>query len=527
MALAPESGRIREKLVRAVSRVRRKLSFPGRFRRRGGVPIPRFLRDFRVPLAATLAAVAAVAGTYLAAEQHVLAETRTYYKVLVNGQFAGEISSRELVAGLIEDTRKRLEEANLHTKVRYALREPEIAFLSEKAYKAEPDDEETLRRVAASLETYPVGVKLFIDGKLVGVVRDEQTANALLERVKDRYTNDLEPAAKPEVRVLSFQAGSTDGGSDSSVGNAGEDTEPAPERRLLSVGFVETVSVVQAVISADEVQDPEELYEMLVTGDPAPVKYTVQPGDCISCIAQKLNVPKELIYRNNPWIQNDLIRVGDELDLTQEKPLLNVETAELVTRTEAIQPQVVYQDDNQLIKGQTKVISQGKPGEQLVTYRVVRLNGQPVEEEQLSVQVLSPAVPKIIARGTKVVRGVGTGKFAMPVLNYRITSNFGQRWGRQHKGIDIIGNKNIMAADNGVVEFAGKKNGLGNAIIIDHQNGFKTVYGHLSKISVKKGQAVEKGQVIGIMGSTGNSTGVHLHFEIHKNGKVKNPKDYL
>ena len=526
MAFAPESGRIREKLVRAVSRVRRKLSLPGRFRRLGGGPIPRFLRDFRVPLAATLAAVTAVAGTYLAAEQYVSAETRTYYKVLVNGQYAGDISSQELVADLIKDTRKRLEEANLHTKVRYALREPEITFLSEKAYKAEPDDEGTLQRVAASLETYPVGVKLFIDGKLVGVVRDEQTANALLERVKDRYTGGLESADKPEVKVLAFQADGPDGGNGLTGGDAGGG-EPAPERQLLSVGFVETVSVVQAEISADQVQDPEELYEKLVSGDPAPVKYTVQPGDCISCIAQKLNVPRELIYRNNPWIENDLIRVGDELDLTKEKPLLNVETAELITKTEAIKPHVVYQDDSQMIKGQTKVISQGKPGQQLVTYRVVKLNGHPVEEEQLSVQVLVPAEPKIIARGTKVVRGVGTGKFAMPVLNYRITSNFGQRWGRQHKGIDIIGNKNIMAADNGVVEFTGKKNGLGNTIIIDHKNGFKTVYGHLSKISVKKGQTVEKGQVIGIMGSTGNSTGVHLHFEIHKNGTVKNPKDYL
>src|SRR5690606_2935750 len=189
---------------------------------------------------------------------------------------------------------------NLHTKVRYALREPEITFQSEKAYKAEPDDEGTLRRVAASLETYPVGVKLFIDGKLVGVVRDEQTANALLERMKDRYIHGVEPAGKPEVRVLSYQADGPDG-SGSSGSGAGGDAESAPERQLLSVGFVETVNVVQAEISPDQVQDPEELYKKLVTGNPAPVKYTVQPGDCISCIARKLNVPKELIYRNNPW----------------------------------------------------------------------------------------------------------------------------------------------------------------------------------------------------------------------------------
>jgi murein DD-endopeptidase MepM/ murein hydrolase activator NlpD len=519
MAFAPESDRIREKLVASIARVRRKLALRGRLGRLGG-RFPQVLWDFRVPLAATLAAVVAVAGTFMAAEQYVSAQTRTYYKVLIDGQFVGEISSQELVADLIEDTRKRLEQNNLHTKVRYVLREPEVTFQVEKAYKAEPDDEGTLQRVAASLETYPVGVKLVIDGKLVGVVRDEATARVLLERVKDRYAGGLEPAGGPEVTTLSFKA---DGGNDSPVG----EEEPSPDRQILSVGFVETISVVPAEISPDDVQDPEELYEKLVTGNPTPVKYTVQQGDCISCIAQKLNVSKDLIYRNNPWIENDLIRVGDVLDLTQERPLLNVETEELVTQTETIKPQVIYQDNNQMNKGQTKVVSQGKPGQQLVTYRVIKLNGEPVEQEQLNVQVLVPAEPKIIMRGTKIVRGLGSGKFAMPVVNYRITSKYGQRWGRQHKGIDIIGNKNIMAADSGVVEFAGKKNGLGNAIIIDHKNGFKTVYGHLSKISVKKGQAVEKGDVIGIMGNTGNSTGVHLHFEIHKNGKVKNPLDYL
>lgn len=99
-----------------------------------------------------------------------------------------------------------------------------------------------------------------------------------------------------------------------------------------------------------------------------------------------------------------------------------------------------------------------------------------------------------------------------------------------HKGIDIArpANRNILAADNGVVEFAGYDNGgYGNKIIINHNNGMKTVYAHLSSISVSVGQTVEKGKVIGIMGSTGNSTGIHLHFELYKNGALQNPLDYL
>lgn len=82
-----------------------------------------------------------------------------------------------------------------------------------------------------------------------------------------------------------------------------------------------------------------------------------------------------------------------------------------------------------------------------------------------------------------------------------------------------------MASDNGTIVEAGWKGGYGNAVVIDHGNGTRTLYGHLSSINVKKGQVVEKGQKIGVMGSTGNSTGTHLHFEIHVNGSHINPMD--
>jgi murein DD-endopeptidase MepM/ murein hydrolase activator NlpD len=103
------------------------------------------------------------------------------------------------------------------------------------------------------------------------------------------------------------------------------------------------------------------------------------------------------------------------------------------------------------------------------------------------------------------------------------------RWGKMHKGIDIArpSNKTIKAADNGVVVFAGWSNGYGNKIIIDHQNGFQTLYGHMSSLNAKVGQTVSKGTAIGIMGATGDATGVHLHFEVYKNGSLVNPLDYI
>ncbi len=118
----------------------------------------------------------------------------------------------------------------------------------------------------------------------------------------------------------------------------------------------------------------------------------------------------------------------------------------------------------------------------------------------------------------------------------RISSNFGHRSNpftgesiERHKGLDIKGNHGeiVKTTANGKVKFASRKGGYGNVVIIDHGNGFETYYGHLSKISVKRGQKVAAGDIIGRIGSTGRSTGPHLHYEIHRNGKIVNPKSYL
>lgn len=98
-----------------------------------------------------------------------------------------------------------------------------------------------------------------------------------------------------------------------------------------------------------------------------------------------------------------------------------------------------------------------------------------------------------------------------------------------HKGLDIRGKygENVKTTANGIVKLADWNGGYGKCVIINHGNGFETTYGHLSSISVKKGQYVSVGTVIGKIGSTGRSTGPHLHYEIHKNGKILNPKLYL
>lgn len=117
----------------------------------------------------------------------------------------------------------------------------------------------------------------------------------------------------------------------------------------------------------------------------------------------------------------------------------------------------------------------------------------------------------------------------------RLTSGFGMRRnpfgrGREfHEGIDIANSQgtDIVAAAKGIVVFSGYKSGYGRTIIIDHENGYKTLYAHNSRLLVSFGHRVEKGQVIAKMGSTGRSTGPHLHFEVHIDGKPVDPLTVL
>lgn len=472
-------------------------------------------RRYRRPLVAgaiiLILMIAAVGG-----HQYVQAQKVEYFKVLVDGKPVGEISSKQKVEQLLAQINTQLEQAD--RPVRTALNEGQVTYTALKGYKKKTDDEATLALLPKVLKTHPVGVKLIVDGREIGIVRDQKTADALLERVKNKYVPATATAtAEPTMKNMSFTA------------NSAQTMAAKPERKIKSADFEESVKTETVDLNSPQISDPDELYRKLTMRQKTPRNYTVKKGDCIGCIAAKLNISEELIYQNNTWIKNDKINVGDVLDLSvPEPPMLNVKSEEIVTEIEVIDPKVQYKTSDDLKRGKSKVLQKGTEGRQQVTYRLLKRNGALIEEEKVDQKVLKPSTPTIILRGTKVMRGEGTGTFSWPVVGARITSYMGSRWGRMHKGIDIVGKKSILAADNGVIEFAGyKSGGLGNAVIIDHNNGFKTVYGHMKSVKVKKGQIVEKGETIGIMGSTGRSTGTHLHFEVHYQDKVKNPTRYL
>ncbi|MBE9661308.1 M23 family metallopeptidase [Mucilaginibacter myungsuensis] len=149
------------------------------------------------------------------------------------------------------------------------------------------------------------------------------------------------------------------------------------------------------------------------------------------------------------------------------------------------------------------------------------------------------AAEKIFSKYDSYLSRLVSNVSLMPMGYPRIsafTSLFGHRgnpfgFGNKefHPGIDFKGKTGdpVKCTAAGTVEFAGKAGGYGNCVRIKHINGIMTLYGHLSKINVREGQQVSVGQLIGKVGSTGRSTAAHLHYEVRRNGKAVNPKEYL
>jgi murein DD-endopeptidase MepM/ murein hydrolase activator NlpD len=175
----------------------------------------------------------------------------------------------------------------------------------------------------------------------------------------------------------------------------------------------------------------------------------------------------------------------------------------------------------------TQIIQKnGVNGEEKITADVTYIGDSEVAREILGIEIVKEPVSKVVVIGTKPKPLPGpTGGFIRPVKGGYTTSRFG----RGHRGVDLVlpFGSPIYAADGGTVIYAGFSGSYGNHVKIRHNDGFVTLYAHMSSIGVKNGDKVFQGQEIGKVGSTGNSSGNHLHFEIIKNGVLVNPESYM
>ncbi|WAA12277.1 peptidoglycan DD-metalloendopeptidase family protein [Fervidibacillus halotolerans] len=434
---------------------------------------------------------------------------QTIYHVYIDNEYIGAVSDKQQVENLLNA--KMAEVKEQYKDYDLSFKADELVFVPEQIFRSTNiSDEEVLKEVEEEYEVIVEAVALKINGETVTYLENQEKVEELINELKLKYVKgkDLEKLASGEELPELEEEGT----------------------RILDVKLSQNITVALDDVKPEQVLPVDDALKLLMKGTLEEKKYTVKEGDVLGSIAQDHGLKLKQLLELNPQVSEEtILQIGDKLNVTAYEPYIDVIVEKEVLKNEKIDYDVEYVKDDRMYKGDTKVVQKGKEGEKAVKYYVQLVNGKEVRKEVQEEKVLKEPVTKVVHKGTKVVPSRGTGTLAWPTNGGYISSYVGYRWGSFHKGIDIArpSNYTIKAADNGTVVFAGWDGGYGNKIVIDHNNGMRTVYAHLSSISVSVGQTVEKGRKIGVMGSTGYSTGTHLHFEVYKNGVLQNPLSYL
>ncbi len=393
------------------------------------------------------------------------------------------------VARVLKDEEKRIgHQVVLAQKPEYKL------VLVDKGQIA--DRGEIAQQVRKNLAVETDAITILVEGKPVVHLADQAKADQVLAEAKKRLVNCTE------------------------------------EETIAKAAFQEEVTTVKAVVAARRVADPEQALIILESGDNAPVKYTVKPGDTLWQIARDHDTRVASIMALNHLEDEDL-KLDQELLIGASNPYVTVNAIVEGTKTEAIPYSTTIVADTSISSSYVK--QAGKEGEKKITYRATRQNGKVLSTKVLAEAVVSQPVDEIVVQRSRSSRytmtasrgGSHIGGMIWPAAG-GISSGYGARGG-SHTGIDINGGSGdpIHAAKAGTVVSAGWQGGYGKMVTISHGNGLETRYAHCSKILVSPGQKVAQGELIAREGSTGNSTGSHLHFEVLKGGTFQNPLRYL
>ncbi|MGL6173012.1 MAG: peptidoglycan DD-metalloendopeptidase family protein [Cellulosilyticaceae bacterium] len=327
-------------------------------------------------------------------------------------------------------------------------------------------------------------------------------------------------------------------------------------RELKGFDFNEEVTIKNSYVQEEEILTKEEGVSTLLGNTEEIVEYELKEGDNIWDIAVKHSTTMDHILEINPQIIDEKrMQIGEKIKLEVPEPILSISTVEQAIFKELIPVEIEYVEFSDLYKDETKVYQEGHDGYKEITVNVHKINGKEVSRDLISEKVLKEPKIRVMAYGTKEkpkpkptqnnnnsnssssnkgnssVKPSNSGQFMHPLNGAgRISSQYGSRWGSYHRGIDIAAPAGtpVYASASGTVVYSGYNNGgYGKMIIIDHGNGYKTYYAHNSSLYVQVGQKVSKGQNIAGVGSTGNSTGNHVHFELRKNDNPINPYNYI
>ncbi len=334
---------------------------------------------------------------------------------------------------------------------------------------------------------------VYIDGEFLGAVESKQVVESVFSRILSKYNDD----------------------------------------GVKSVAFEKDIQLSEGLYLKDSIVDSQKVIDIINSDISKDAFYEVQKGDTPTKIAGKTGISLSELRRLNPDI-DDKMRVGDILVINVAEPYMSVNVVKEVEYTEAVPYDTETTESNLVYQGDKRIVVEGVEGEAIVLADVTTRNGVEVSRTVLEQTIIVEPVTEEIQIGTKTpapisgVRIDGTGKYSWPVAGGYISAYMGD--GRGHKGIDIAApyGTSIFAADIGtVIQVQSLNYGYGKHIKIRHEDGTITHYAHCSSMFVEVGQVVAKGEPIAAIGSTGDSTGNHLHFEVISNGTFKNPMDYV
>ena len=415
------------------------------------------------------------------------------------------------------------------------------------------------------------GISVEVSGKEIGIISEEsdfdRAEREALQRISYSNEDDIDLSAKLSLKIISdndhllssdqlankmLEASDEElteaygiyiDGQFIGAVNDKDPVQDALNERLLNykvegnvrdITYKNKIEYSKGIYLSSSILDQKATIEKLTSSVSKRSVYIAQSGDTAVSVCRKYNMKMDDFHKINPLFSGT-VRAGQMLNVTETESYLPVQYVIDVDTISILDYETVEVETSSLNVGVRQTLVNGEKGEKHTSYEITYVDGIERSRKVTGTQITREPVVEEIGIGTYSAHPdspstilTGTGQFGWPVNGGYISDPFLSN--RNHKGLDIAapsGTEIYAAADGQVIAAGWNSFGYGNVVQISHDEAYQTVYGHMSKVLVTEGQYVRRGQLIGLVGTTGNSTGNHCHFEVRYMGVCKNPANYL